>query len=207
MEPTHVTKIKPETPVWVWVVRMGKGGWWPGKVESISHQDRLPLLEIKFECHKFRDGKWNGPREIGITTARMRYVELRDPHVKAIDQPHFTPTPLIEKEEQPDPTLSDMSELPWENSPLPSRKGIFRRPKDNSSVARFAGSWKYQNSLPVDGRDEQQSCRVNAMTSSAAGTCGTLLTCRDREDFGYAQPGKAQLCSCRSEPTSRLQGG
>jgi hypothetical protein len=31
----------------------------------------------------------------------MRYVEPRDPHVKAIDQPHFAPTPLIEKEEKP----------------------------------------------------------------------------------------------------------
>lgn len=142
MELLHITKMKPETPVWVWVVRMGKGGWWPGKVDSISCQGRLPLLKIRFECQKFRDGEWDGPREIGMTTARMRYVELRDPHVKAIDQPHFTPTPLIEREERPDATLFDMTELAEENSPLPSRKGISRRPRNNSSLARFAGKFE-----------------------------------------------------------------
>jgi len=101
MEPEQVSKVKRGSPVWVWVVRLGKGRWWPGRVESIAFQGRLPLLKIEFEFQNSRRGRSEAPSEIGTTMARMRHVELRDPHVKAIDQPHFAPTPLMEKEEKP----------------------------------------------------------------------------------------------------------
>jgi hypothetical protein len=101
MEPEQISKVKPGSPVWVWVVRLGNGRWWPGRVESVGFQDRLPLLKVRFECQTPYNRKSEVPREVGTTSARMRYVEPRDPHVKAIDQPHFAPTPLIEKEEKP----------------------------------------------------------------------------------------------------------
>lgn len=138
MEPTHITKLKLKTPIWVWVVRMGKGGWWPGTVESISYQGRLPLLKIRFEGQRFRDGKWNGPREIGTTTARMRHLVLRDPHANAIDQPRFTPTPLMEKEERPDPSLLGATEMVYENSPPHSLRGISADP--HTALSR--GFWR-----------------------------------------------------------------
>jgi hypothetical protein len=121
---------------------MSRGGWWPGTVESISYQGRLPLLKIRFECQKFRDGKWDGPHEIGTTTARMRHLELRDPQVNAIDQPPFTPTPLMEKEERPDPSLLGATEISDENSLPDFIKGIFHRPRHNSSLARLLAKFE-----------------------------------------------------------------
>lgn len=141
MEPTDITKLKLEMPVWVWVVRMGKGGWWPGTVESISYQGRLPLLKIKFEYQRFRDGKWDGPHEIATTTARMRHLELRDPNVKVIDHPRFTPTPLIEREERPNPSLLGATEIADEKSLPHFIRDIFRLPRHNSSLARILGKF------------------------------------------------------------------
>ena len=141
MKPIDVTQMKPQTPVWVWVVRMSKGRWWPGTVESISCQGRLPLLNIRFECQRFRDAKWNGRRENDMTIARMRHLELRDPHVKAIDRPRFTPTPLIEKEERPDPSLLGATEIADEKSLPHFIRDIFRLPRHNSSLARILGKF------------------------------------------------------------------
>jgi len=142
VEPTDISKLKLKTPVWVWVVRMGKGGWWPGTVESISYQGRLPLLKVRFECQRFRDGKWGGPREIATATARMRHLEQRDPNVDAVDQPRFTPTPLMEQEERPDPSLLGATEMVYENSPSNSLKGISRRPRHNGSLARLLAKFE-----------------------------------------------------------------
>lgn len=115
MEPEQVSRVKPGSPVWVWVVRLGNGRWWPGRVESIGFHGYLPLLKVEFECQNSYDGKSEAPREIDTTTARMRYVELRDPHVKAIDQPHFIPTRLIEKEEKPTAAMLAMDVVDEDN--------------------------------------------------------------------------------------------
>jgi hypothetical protein len=32
---------------------------------------------------------------VGFVSTRMRYVELRDPDLKAMDQPEFTPTSVL----------------------------------------------------------------------------------------------------------------
>jgi len=144
MEPKQIAKMRIKTPVWVWIVRMGTGRWWPGRVESISLQDHLPLLKVRFEYQTFRNDKRYGPPVIGITTARMRHVELRDPDVKALDLPGCAPTPLMEKEERPDPSFFEMNGVGHRNLFFHSREGSSpsQETKDLSRVLRESSKHK-----------------------------------------------------------------
>src|SRR6266851_4173140 len=97
MEPSDLIRIRLGSPVWVWVVRFGRGRWWPGTVEGVRTQDRLPLLKVRFECTE--NGKSDRHVMVGLITTRMRYIESRDLNIKSIDRPQFTPISLLQKPE------------------------------------------------------------------------------------------------------------
>jgi hypothetical protein len=93
MSPVQIARVRPGTTIWVWVVRFGRGRWWPGTVESLQTHDSLPLLTVKFECSR-RPTK-ERPVMTGIVSTRMRYLELRDPTLKGADRPEFTPSSVL----------------------------------------------------------------------------------------------------------------
>ena len=98
MEPSDIGRIGRGTLVWVWVVRVGRGRWWPGTIESLQLRDTLPMLTVKFECS--RDPMKERPVVAGLVSTRMRYIELRNPDLKGMDRPEFTPTSLISAPEE-----------------------------------------------------------------------------------------------------------
>jgi hypothetical protein len=109
VEPGQSHRLTPGTPVWVWVVRLGKGRWWPGAVERLRTIDGRPRVAVKFECRRVldRDGT---PVIVGITTTAMRYLELRNINSKGFDQPRRTPVSLLERPEEletPGPHVTD----------------------------------------------------------------------------------------------------
>jgi hypothetical protein len=93
MEPSDIGEIGLGTAVWVWVIRFARGRWWPGTVSSYQMRDGLPLLTVKFECSRHPEKE--RPVMVGLVSTRMRYVELRNPDLKAMDQPEFTPTSVL----------------------------------------------------------------------------------------------------------------
>ena len=120
MEPGQSHRLTPGTPVWVWVVRLAKGRWWPGTVERLRTIDGRPRVAVKFECRRVldRDGT---PVMVGITTTAMRYLELRNINSKGFDQPRRTPVSLLERPEEHETpgrhaTDSDTSRSPNDNS-------------------------------------------------------------------------------------------
>ena len=44
MEPTEAKELELGAAVWVWIVRFGKGRWWPGTVEEIRVAAGLPIV-------------------------------------------------------------------------------------------------------------------------------------------------------------------
>jgi len=93
MSPEQVARIRPGTAIWVWVVRFGRGRWWPGTVESLQTRDALPLLTVKFECSRRPTAE--RPVMTGIVSTRMRYLELRNVGLKGQDRPEFIPASLL----------------------------------------------------------------------------------------------------------------
>jgi len=86
MEPTRVGELTPGTPIWVWMVRLGTGRWWPGVVQSLNVIAGFPHVTVRFQC---KDAF------AGISTTRMRFLERRDLNAKGGDQPHYPPLPLF----------------------------------------------------------------------------------------------------------------
>ena len=101
MEVNQVCEVGPGTPVWVWIVRLGKGRWWPGSVLSISALKPFPIIDTRFECRSVGRNGIDGPVFVGISTTRMRYLELRDPDLKGADRPDFVPSAVFAKPEEP----------------------------------------------------------------------------------------------------------
>lgn len=100
MKVHQVCELGPGTDVWVWIVRVGKGRWWPGSVLSITAVQPFPMIDTRFECRSAGKKGVDGPAFVGITTTRMRYLELRDPHLKSEDRPNFTPTAIFAQPEE-----------------------------------------------------------------------------------------------------------
>ena len=99
MEVNQVCRVRPGTPVWVWIVRVGKGRWWPGSVLSITALEPFPIIDTRFECRAVGKNGIDGPVFVGISTTRMRYLELRDPDLKGADRPTFVPSAIFAKPE------------------------------------------------------------------------------------------------------------
>ena len=108
MEVHRICELSSGTPVWVWIVRVGKGRWWPGAVLSIAARKPFPIINTRFECRSVGKNGIDGPVFVGISTTRMRYLELREDHMKGNDRPNFAPSAIFAKPEQTDAELNDL---------------------------------------------------------------------------------------------------
>jgi hypothetical protein len=79
---------------------MGKGRWWPGSVLSVAALKPFPIVNTRFECRSTGKNGSDGPAFVGISTTRMRYLELRDPYLKGDDRPNFVPSAILAKPEK-----------------------------------------------------------------------------------------------------------
>ena len=100
MEIYRIHELVPGTPIWVWIVRVGKGRWWAGSVLSITSLESFPIVDTRFEYRSTGRNGIDGPACIGISTTRMRYLELRDPDLKCCDRPDFVPSAIFPKTEE-----------------------------------------------------------------------------------------------------------
>ena len=94
-------ELLPGTPVWVWIVRLGKGKWWPGTVLSLRVLDGSAQVTVRFECRASEKNRLHPVAFVGVTTTRMRFLELRDVNIKGVDRPHNVPVPLLRVPEAP----------------------------------------------------------------------------------------------------------
>ncbi len=91
--------LKPGTPVWIWVVRLGRRRWRPGTVEALRTVDDQLRIAVKFERRRV-SGRDKAPLRVGVTSTAMRYLELRDLNIKGIDRPRYAPVSLLERPEE-----------------------------------------------------------------------------------------------------------
>jgi hypothetical protein len=92
------------SPVWIWIVRLGKGKWWPGVVEEVTRLADTPTFRVRFECSTAKGSR--APAFVGISTTRARYLELRDADAKEADRPRFVPASLLHQPAEPERTAS-----------------------------------------------------------------------------------------------------
>jgi hypothetical protein len=111
MEVHQIRELRPGTPVWVWILRVGKGRWWRGSVLSITALEPFPRIDTRFECRSAGKNGTDGPAFVGITTTRLRFLELRDPNLKGEDQPNFVPSTVFAKLGETEPKLHDIEHL------------------------------------------------------------------------------------------------
>jgi hypothetical protein len=95
MEVHRINELGPGTLIWVWIGRIGKGKWWPGSVMSVTPLDAFPIVDTRFEYRSAGRNGNDGPVSIGISTTRMRYLELRDRDLKGADRPDFVPSAIF----------------------------------------------------------------------------------------------------------------
>jgi hypothetical protein len=96
MEPSEVVELSAGAPVWVWIVRLGKGRWWPGAVESSRVIEGFPHVTVRFEG-RAPERRTSHPAAVfvGISSTRMRFLEHRDLGAKGADRPHHVPVSLL----------------------------------------------------------------------------------------------------------------
>jgi hypothetical protein len=111
MKVHQVSELGPGALVWVWIVRVGKGRWWPGSVLSITALESFPIIDTRFECRTAGKNGLDGPSFVGISTTRMRYLELRDRDLKGDDRPNFVPSAIFHKPEGTEVGPNDMQLL------------------------------------------------------------------------------------------------
>ena len=111
MEVHQVCQLGPGSDVWVWIIRMGRGRWWPGSVLSVKAVEPFPMIAARFECRSAGKKGIDGPAFVGITTTRMRYLELRDPHLQGNDRPNSAPTAIFAKPEESTVGVGDIQHL------------------------------------------------------------------------------------------------
>jgi hypothetical protein len=103
MHPRDSHRLTPGTTVWVWVVRLARGRWWPGTVEGLRTIEGNLRVAVRFEC-RLAVRKNEAPVAAGITSTAMRYVEARNVNSNGIDQPTQAPVSLLECPEEPGST-------------------------------------------------------------------------------------------------------
>ena len=116
MEVDRIGELSPGCSVWVWIVRVGRGRWWPGSVLSVTAREPFPMIDARFECRSPGKNGVDGPAFVGISTTRMRYLELRDPRLKGGDRPNFVPSAIVTKPEKREVGLKDIEHLETMNS-------------------------------------------------------------------------------------------
>jgi hypothetical protein len=100
MHITEAYRLKPGSPVWIWIVQLAHGRWWPGIVDTVQVIHDKPRIVVRFECRATRARLYYPMVSAGIATTAMRYLEDRDPNIKGIDEPHFVPASLLERPEE-----------------------------------------------------------------------------------------------------------
>ncbi len=118
MQVHQICKLSPGTSVWVWIVRVGKGRWWPGSVLSIAALEPFPIVDTRFECRSAGKNGLDGPAFVGISTTRMRYLELRDLHLRGDDRPNFVPSAIFAKPEETEVGLNDPQHIDSADAPV-----------------------------------------------------------------------------------------
>jgi len=117
MEPPESNELKPNALVWVWIVRFGKGRWWPGLVVRVESHDGTPLIMVRYQSFSRSRNRIDPPITLGWITAPMRRLERRDSSAKGSDRPRFVPTSRLRKPESPIlPTSPLASESPAQAS-------------------------------------------------------------------------------------------
>jgi hypothetical protein len=91
------------SPVWIWLVRLAKGKWWPGVVEQVAKLHDMPTFQVRLESFSPKKSS-HAHVFVGISTTRARYLELRDPEVKGADKPRFVPVSLLQQPAEPERT-------------------------------------------------------------------------------------------------------
>jgi hypothetical protein len=100
MRITEAYKLNPGSPVWIWIVHLAQGRWWPGIVDTIQVINDKPRIVVRFERRITTGRHYHPVVSAGIATTAMRYLKRRDPSIKAIDEPHFVPASLLERPEE-----------------------------------------------------------------------------------------------------------
>jgi hypothetical protein len=103
MEPTEAKKLELGAAVWVWIVRFGKGRWWPGTVEGIRTAAGLPIVEVRLQSFSLSQYRNNPPISVGLVSAPMRRLERRDINRQGLDRPRFLPASRLRRPEKPIP--------------------------------------------------------------------------------------------------------
>ena|SRR5215467_5031077 len=99
MHPQESHRLRTGTTIWVWFVRLGRGRWWPGRVEGLrTIQGRLRVA-VRFECGRDRAAD-SEPALVGKTTTAMRYLEIRNIDSRGIDRPTHPPVSLLKCPEE-----------------------------------------------------------------------------------------------------------
>lgn len=101
MKPADITRLELAALVWVWIVRFGKGRWWPGTVEGIQITKGVPLVDVRFEPFRPSRHRSDPPVTVGFITAPMRRLECRDPAADGADRPRFVPVSRLRSPELP----------------------------------------------------------------------------------------------------------
>ena len=138
MKPSEVKELRLAAPVWVWIVRFGKGRWWPGTVERIETTNGLPLVKVRFESFSRSRHRTDPPVTVGLITAPMRRLERRDISLKGEDRPRFVPTSRLRTPEKPAP----VNGLSYCRSRLASLQRKHRREWRSRRLGRGGLTWK-----------------------------------------------------------------
>lgn len=94
MDLSEASKLAPETPVWIWILRQGNGQWCPGTVQWVALRDGVAGVSVRFECHALQRSNSRSGSFTGISTTQMRYLEPREPQLRGSDRPQFALPPL-----------------------------------------------------------------------------------------------------------------
>jgi len=98
MEPTEAKDLELGTAVWVWIVRFGKGRWWPGTVQRVGAVEGLPIAKVSVQSFSLSQ-HWNSLP--GFASAPMRRLERRDINRRGLDRPKFVPASRLRRPETP----------------------------------------------------------------------------------------------------------
>ena len=131
MRITEAYRLKPGSPVWIWIVQLAQGRWWPGIVDTVQVIHDKPRIVVRFECRATKGRLYYPVASTGIATTAMRYLEDRDPNIKGIDEPHFVPASLLDRPEELELVVPQVGAV----STDPQRKESQRREASSRSQA------------------------------------------------------------------------
>jgi hypothetical protein len=96
-----VKQLELDTAVWVWIVRFGKGHWWPGIVQRVEAAGGLPIVKVRLQSFSLSQHQNSPPIAVGFVSVPMRQLERRDINRRGLDRPKFVPTSHLRGPERP----------------------------------------------------------------------------------------------------------